>query len=169
MAGAASKVELDLSVKVTETESNDLGTSILQHVWSKTATYASGTGSNQADLVYSDTLELAGSAQTVDLAGSIASVLSGDTQTYVEVVGFAVLNKSTTSTEVVTVGAGGANPWITWLAATGDGVAVGPGGVLVWTSPIDGGAVTGGSADTLQLDPGADTFNVDLIVWGRSA
>lgn len=174
MAGSARKVVLDLSVKATEIEdqANDgsglVGTTTMTHTWAKLAEYLTGTGSNQADLVYSDTLSLAASASTVDLAGSIASVLTGDTQTYVEITGFAILNKSTTSTENLTVGAG-SNPWITWLNATGDAVVVGPGGVLVWTSPIDGAAVTAGTGDILTLDPGSDSFDVDLIIWGRSA
>ncbi len=168
MAGAAQGVNLDLKVTINELETNDLGLSKLEHAWSKIASYANGTASNEADLVYSDTLSLAGSAQTVDLAGTLASVLSGDVQTYVEVVGFAIVNKSTTTTETVIVGAG-SNPWITWLNATGDAVVVGPGGVLIWTSPIDGGVVTAGTGDVLTLDPSAATFDVDLIVWGRSA
>jgi len=168
MAGAVTNAAVSLEIKISETESNDLGQSRMEHVWSLVASYATGTGSSQADLVYSDRLSLAGSAQTIDLAGSVASVLSGDTQTYVEVVGFAVLNNSTTTTEVCTVGAG-SNPWITWLNATGDAVAVGPGGCLIWTSPIDGGTVTAATGDVLTLDPGADTFTVDVVIWGRSA
>lgn len=162
---------LELRVRADETSSGDLGTARKLHTWTGLGglptKYASGTGSSQQDIVYSDTLDLAGSAQTIDLDTSLTDTF-GATLDFVEVTGIFVYNKSTTTAETLTVGAG-SNPLITWLNATGDAVVVGPGGVFCITSPIDGYAVTSGTGDTLTFDPGANTFSVDVLILGRSA
>ena len=67
----------------------------------------------------------------------------------------------TVTTEAVIIG-GGADAVIAVQAA------VGPGGVYLYTDPIDGATVTPTSADTLQFDPGASTLDVAYIIWGTS-
>ena len=166
-----SGTKVNLSITVDETKSNDLGLSNMLHVWQKIAEYADGTSSNQSDLVYSDSATIAGSGGTTtyDLSGALTSILDGSAVVFSNIVGFAVINKTLITTSDIEIGAG-SNPWTGWLKASGDAVVVGPGGVFVWTSPIDGGAVVATTGDILTLtNNSASNIDVDLIVWGRSA
>lgn len=163
--------KIDLRITATEVESNagaENRPQAYQHTLEELVTYATGTGASQADLVYSVRGSAAASADTYDLAGSLASVVTGSTITFANISGFVIRNNSTTSTENLTIGAG-SNPWITWLNATGDAVVIGPGWILMWTSPVDAAAVTATTGDILTIDPGSDTISYDLIIWGQSA
>ena len=163
-----------LEVKATETGSGALGIPVKVHVFNHEGAaganfrvFATGTGSNQQDLVHSDTISLAGATTGLDVAGGLTDAF-GTAITMVEVTSITIVNNSTTTTEVVTIGAA-TNPLLNWIAASGDGVVIGPGGVFHISSPIDGFAVTAGTGDILTLDPGADTISVDYIICGRSA
>ena len=167
---------ITLEIKTEETRSGDLGTPRKTHTFNHEGAsganfrvFATGTtaASYQQDLVHSDTISLAGSATALDLAGGLTDAF-GTTITMVEVTGITVKNNSTTTGEVITIGAG-SNPLINWVAASGDGVVIGPGGVFHISSPFDGYAVTAGTGDILTLDPGSDTISCDYIIHGRSA
>jgi hypothetical protein len=45
-------------------------------------------------------------------------------------------------------------------------ITIGPGGVYHVRDPIDGYTVTNTTAERITLDPGANTFDVDLIILG---
>lgn len=159
--------KLNMTVNVQETGTTGMSlTKFVPHLLDFAADYATGTSSSQQDVAYSVTLALAGSAQTIDLRGITGAF--GTALTFAEVTGVFIKNKATTTAYNLTVGAG-SNPWITWLIATGDGVVVGPGGILFLTSPIDGYGTTAGTGDILTFDPGANTFSVDVVIIGRSA
>lgn len=160
--------KINLTVNALETGTTGLSqTKSAPHLMEFAADYATGTGSNQQDRVYSTVLSLAGSAQTIDLLGSLTDSY-GAALSFVEVTGIFIKNNSTTTGQFVTIGAG-SNPFITWLKATGDGVVLGPGGIFCLTSPIDGYAPTAGTGDILTFDPGALTFTVSVLIIGRSA
>lgn len=159
---------VSLKVLATETSSQDLGTAKGVWTWEVAANYATGTSSNQQDLVYQDTRSIAATTSTIDLAGSLTSPIAGTAITMVEVTYICITNKSTTTGEVLSVGAG-SNPLLNWVMATGDGVKIGPGGSLVISSPIDGFAVTAGTGDILTLNSGSATISVDILILGRSA
>lgn len=55
------------------------------------------------------------------------------------------------------------------MANATDIVHVGPGGILILTSPVDGYAVTAATGDILKIDSGAATINYTIVIWGRSA
>ena len=78
------------------------------------------------------------------------------------------MNKSTTSTEILSLGAG-ANPVGGLWGAGGDLIKIGPGGVFLWLDVQDGIVPVAGTGDILQIDPGADTIAYDLAILGRSA
>lgn len=162
------KTDLTLTVKVKEEASNDLGDSQMVHLLSISKFFGSGTGANQADVVYSDSFSAAASPVTYDLLGSLSSVLTGSAINFVEVVGVFVVNDSTTSTENLTIGAG-SNPVTGLWAASGDAAVIGPGGLFAWTSPVDGVAPVAGTGDILTIDPGSDTIAGRIVVLGRSA
>jgi len=130
--------------------------------------WLTGTSASQADVVFSQTLSAAASPQTLDLRGGQNSELTGAALNFVEVIAVIIRNKSTTATENLTIGAG-SNPWGGMHGATTHTNVIGPGGLFVWTSPIDGVAATAGTADILTVDPGADTISFDAIIIGRSA
>lgn len=163
-------VNADITIRVSakESRSNDLGTSKLTHLLELVRSYGSGTSSNQFDVVYSDTHSAAASAKTYDVLGSLASVLTGATVSCVDLCGIVVKNKSTTSGDVLSIGAGSnpvTGPWI----ASGDGVKIGPGGIFVWLDPVDGISPVAGTGDVLTVDPGAKTIEFDILLLGRSA
>lgn len=155
-------------VRAVETASADLGTPKATWVCEQSASYATGTSASQQDLVYQDTRSIAATTSTIDLAGSLTSPINGTAITMAEVTCLMIRNKSSTSGEVLTVGAG-SNPLVNWIGASGDAVKVGPGGCLFISSPIDGYAVTAGTGDILTLDSGAATISVDILILGRSA
>lgn len=128
-------------------------------------TYATGTSANQQDLVYSTTDTQTG-AQTWNL-DALTSEATGAAVAFANISGFIVQNNSTTAAETITIGAG-SNPWITWLNATGDAVVIGPGGVFVWTSPVDAAAITASTGDILTLTMSA-SLEFSLLIWGQSA
>jgi len=163
--------ELDLRITCTETEaaSGVQGEARRVYPWSKVVDIPTGTTAAKNDVCYAITATAAASADTYDLLGSLTSVLTGDAISFVDVVGFAIVNNSTATGEDLTVGAG-SNPWITWLNATGDAVVVPPGGCLVWFAGlVDDTQPTAGTGDILTIDPGAATISYDLTIFGRSA
>lgn len=160
--------KLNFTVNALETGTTGLSqTKTAPHLLEFIADYATGTAASQQDRVYSTTLSLVGAAQTIDLLGSLTDSF-GAALSFVEVTGVFIKNNATTTGYTVTVGAG-SNPWITWLKATGDAVVVGPGGFFAITSPLDGYAPVAGTGDILTIDPGANTFQVTVLIVGRAA
>jgi hypothetical protein len=130
--------------------------------------FSSGTGSNQHDLVFSQRIALTGAAVTRDIIGSLSRALGQGTLSMVEVVGFGIRNRSTTTLQILTVG-NATNPFSAWLGAGTHTLKVGPNGLLIVCSPIDGYVAVAGASDEIKFDPGAFTFDVDWLIWGRSA
>ena len=133
--------------------------------------YASGTGNNQQDLVWSDQRTLVATSEQLDLAGVLTAAIGGAALTFVEVRGICVVNRSTTAASRLIVGAG-ANPAFDGLFnATGDGVKVPASGIFFWHAPLDGGGltVTATTGDMLTIDSGAATVTYDIVIWGVSA
>lgn len=129
----------------------------------------SGTASSTQDLVWSDLQTVtSGAPDTWDLAGTLTSELTGATVTFVEITGIWIRNKSTTAAQNLEIGAG-SNPLVNWVKASGDAVVVGPSGVFLLTSPIDGYAVTATTGDILTITATSGTIAYEIIIWGRSA
>jgi len=159
-------VRTTLEIAATETATADAGTPTLRHVLPLGGFGApafvvdgDGTGDDQQDAVYSDTLELAAATQALDLAGTLTSKLTGAVVTFAKIRGLAVVNRS--AADAVTIG-GGATP------VFGAQAPIGPGGAYLHKDPIDGIAVAAGVSDLLLFDPGAATFSVDVLIWGTS-
>ena len=165
------KLEVKVAVKATERETGIAVGSVasqLIHLLEVDASYGNGTGASQSDVVYSGSASIS-TATTLDLRGSLSSVLTGDSANFVELTGLVLRNNSVTAGDYVDVG-GGSNPVTTLWAASGDAMRVGPSGVMLWTSPIDGAATTAGTADILTLTPATGrTISVDYLIAGRSA
>lgn len=155
-----------LSILATETSDQDAGTPVIKHLFKLLGfdkpdfkVYADGSGDNQQTLVYSDRITLTGATASLDLNGGILSKLTNAAQTYAKVKGIAVANLSSTTGDTLIIG-GGADAVIAVQNP------IGPGGVYLYMDPIDGTAVSGASVDTLQFDPGSDTFDIAFVIWG---
>lgn len=168
--GTDVKSTLDVAVKVVERETAigvGSATSQLVHALAFALAMANGTGSNQSDSVHSGTLSIS-SATTLDTRGGLTSVLTGAAINFAEITWLILVNKSATSGEYLTIG-GGSNPVTTMWASSGDAAKIGPGGVLILGSPIDGFATTAGTGDIITITPATGTIELDYILIGRSA
>ena len=128
--------------------------------------FTSGTGANQADLLWHDNRVLAASAtDDIDLAGVLADAFGG-TVTLARVKLFYVKNASALAT--VTLAAAPAAGWSNIPFAG----AFQPGEHRVALSPdATGIAVTAGSADTFRItnNDGVNAASVDIAVAGASS
>ena len=159
------KVDFPFNYLKTGTGFNTLQ-AVLNYTNSPTA-YASGTGSNQVNAMF------------MALATSLAATnISYDLNTQVDVYGatinFTALkliyikNKSTTTAQYLSLSG---NFWdgdtsnLGPLGGTSPVAYIGPGGIFLWDSPIDGATVTNTTKDTITLTNTA-TFTYDLILMG---
>ncbi len=128
--------------------------------------WTSGTGSNQANRYYEETIALAGSAVNRDLFGSLVDQF-GNTLSLATVKEIFILNKSTVSGETLEISGNFVTGvlWADWVDDAAK-ITIGPGGFEHKRNPIDGYAVTNTTAERITLDPGANTFDVDLIILG---
>lgn len=158
--------KIEARVTLTESVAGDLSTPTAVHIWDATEARETGSGASQTRVVYSDSNTVAaGVPVTYDLRGSLLK-LDGATADFATVVGFAIKNKSTTTSQNLQVG-GGSNPWITWLGASGDALVIGPGGKFLIESPIDGYATVAATGDVLTISASSGTIAFDLAIWGR--
>jgi len=162
------KTDFSLVLKAKEEEANDLGTSRMTHNLAVSSFFGPGSTASTFDRVYSDSGSAAGSAVAIDVLGGLSSVLTGDAGSFVTLCGVLVRNKSTTSTEILSIG-GGSNPITGLWGASGDLIKIGPGSTFVWLDPVDGVTPVAGTGDTITIDPGSDTIDYDVLLLGRSA
>jgi hypothetical protein len=129
--------------------------------------FTDGTGSNQLKFIYRDERTLAATTNDdLDLYGSLIHAF-GLPINMVKLKMFFLENTSTTAADKLEIGAAGANPVSTIFGDTSDKKIVGPGGVELWTNPIDGYAITSGTADILRIrNPGANEITYNLYLAG---
>ncbi len=159
----------DLKFSHTYTDSLDLSTITDSFSRTYTDTLANGTSANQADLIFHDSRTLTATSEDLDLAGVLSDAF-GNTLTYVEVVGFAIKNTSTTTTENLAVGGAASAQFINWVGDATDIVNIGPDGIFfLWNPDNSAYTVTATTGDLLRIDSGADNITYEIIIWGRSA
>lgn len=130
----------------------------------------SGTGLNQADMVWSDRRTVAASAtDSLDLAGVLVGAF-GTTLTFARIKAVLVKAASAnTNNVVVTRPAANGVPL---FSAAGDALPVLPNGVFLWVAPTAAGiAVTAGTGDLVDIvNSGAGTsVTYDIVIIGASA
>lgn len=149
------------------TDDNDLSdpsdTTLLR--WDDALT--NGTGDNQADYIWHDRRTATAAADDIDLVNLTCDDAFGTRLSFVTIKGIFIRNRTTTTDHALAVG-GDAAPFVNWVGAGNDILNIGPDGLFMLWSPIDGYAVAGG-ADVLQIDPGANTIEYDIIIIGTSA
>lgn len=159
---------LSIEATLTNATTNTTPTSPLSYT--RTNELTTGTSADQADRLYQARLTLSTSGTTsLDLSGSLTDDL-GQTTVFAKVKGIAIYNRETTAGLALVIG-GNANPLSTIFSDASDEVKVGPGGMFLLTSPVDGYAVTAGTGDILDITnpSGSSTVSFDIVIWGTSA
>ena len=156
-------------VDLYERVSQDLGGVAARHTIDYSKTVTSGTGSDQADLVWSDERTVTnGAPDTLDLRGVLASALNSGIN-FTKSVGVVIRNKSTTTGQALVIG-DGANPFFTGLFGAGaHTLTVGPSGAFGWYSPIDAASTVAGTGDILQIAASSGSITYQIEIIGRTA
>ena len=161
--GTLSDLALVLSLSGVFSKALDLTTPSEQLQIAKTLSLADGTGSGQANQLWSDTRTLVATSENLDLAGGLVDAF-GDTITFTKVKVLLVHNKATTTLHHLTL----SGNFLTNQMMSGASVklSLDPSSVLFLTSPIDGYAVTADTGDVLNVDAGANTITYDIVLIG---
>lgn len=166
MPGVAASIDVHLQAK--QTGAADLGTPAMLVDVRKAIEFAAGTANiNQSNVLFSDQRTLGASAtENLDLAGVLADAL-GATIAAAEVVAIyiAAAQSNTNDLQLTRPASNGLPAFL----AAGDGLAIGPGDVVLITNR-KGIAVTAGTGDLLTLtNGGAGTpVTYDIVILGRT-
>lgn len=157
------------TMDATQTSVGDLGTATFTAGLTKTYNWTSGTGTNQADRMWSDTGTITASSTTsLDLAGTGLLDPYGVAVVFVKL-RMLRLEAATGNTNNVLVTRPASNG-VPLFSAAGDQAIVQPGGVLemVWPAGI---TVTAGTGDLIDLvNSGAGTsVDYSIMLIGTSA
>lgn len=138
--------------------------------YEKTYTFTDGTGTDQIGSWFYDAtrplnatnedIDVKGSASFTDFQG-VAMALTG-----IRVILLENLDTDTGDYFELTQPAANGVPNI--LKAASDGIRIGPGGLLLWISPVDAATVTAGTGDLLNV-ASADNSNYKLFIAGPNA
>lgn len=159
---------ISLSVKGSQTGTNDFAAPAAPLDYKATLDLADGTGLNQASVMFSDQRTLAASAsEELDLSGSLADVLG--VSLVLTKIKALVIKAAPGNTNDVVVGGAASNGCATMFGDPTDKINVKPGGMLVLTAPtVAGYAVTAGTGDLLKVANSGGTTGVtyDIIILG---
>lgn len=136
----------------------------------KQMSFAQGSGVGQADMIWSDKRTIAASGtDALDLAGSLSGPFGGTlTFARIKMVILTAAIGNTNNCNVVQPASNGTPLFL----ATGDGIAVKPGGTFLWFDPSAGGVVvTAATGDLLNIvNSGAGTgVTYDIHLIGASS
>jgi hypothetical protein len=161
---------VSVSVSSSHVKSLDLGDATFPISLTQAITLANGTGSGQADLIFTDTRTLTASAtENLDLAGSLTDAY-GVTMAFARIKAV-IIAAATGNTNDVQVTRPASNGVPVFIAA-GDGLSVRPGGLFAWAcSDATGVVVTAATGDLLTITNSAGTTGVtySVIIIGASA
>lgn len=134
--------------------------------------YGTGTGSNQVDTMYGKQLSLAATPTTLDLTSLTDP--AGISITFARVREFIVVNLSTTAGQDVKIEQGASNGWAMLPAnASANPLYARYSGSARISDPVSTGSgngnVAGSTSKTVELDPGANTVSVYVLILGGSA
>lgn len=160
---------LAASISYALTGAPDLGTAKAEFNGHSVDSIASGTGSNQADRVFSDRRTLAsGANEDLDLSGSLTDPIGGSA-VFVKVK--AILIKSlAANTTALTVKPAASNGFTGPFGAATHTLTIQPGGSLALFDPVSGWAVTAGTADLINIaNASGASANYEIVIIGTSA
>lgn len=148
---------------------NDLGTVAFSFDKRTPFAFVPGTGTGQADKLFSDTRTLAASAtEDLDLAGGLTDPL-GSTLTFVKIKAI-YIKASAANTNSVVIGAAASNDFVGPWSADGT-TSIPPGGELLLVHGGAGWTVTASTGDLLKIANSSSGTGVtfDIILIGTSA
>lgn len=145
-------VEVKLRMRVTGSDG-----AALEKEHTYTRSFTDGTGTTQCGAAWNDdTRSLASTTETLDLDG--LSDFKGATMSDNNAVKMLFIeNLETTTGKKITIGGGDWAGTAMMLQDSTDKLRIGPGGLLLWVDPIDGGTVTASTGDGLLVDSGSNT------------
>jgi hypothetical protein len=155
------------SIEAQQSSVLDLGTPLAILKKAIKIALADGSGANQAAKVFSDSRNLAASAnESLDLAGGLTDAF-GSTLTFLTVKALIVVARATNTNDVL-VGGAGSNAFVGPFNANTSTIAVRPGGVVLFAAPATGWTVTASTGDLLRIANSAGTTAVDydIIIVG---
>lgn len=152
-----------LLVSATLTGSLDLASQRATQELAYLQSFSDGVAADQANVIFSDRRNLAASAnEDLDLVGSLTNLLgAAASMARIKAVIIKALATNTNNVQVTRPAANGAPLFM----AAGDGISLAPGEVFAWFSPTAAGkALTGGSADLLNIANSAGSTGVDYEI-----
>lgn len=163
--------EIKFDLHAEQTDPVDLVSPLAKFDYAKVIEFASGTGLNQADKIWSDTRTIGPSAtDSLDLAGGSLEDALGDAATFAKLKAIIVKAVAGNTNNVVMTRP--ASNGVPWASTAGDAVPIKPGGLFVWVAPDAAAvAVTAGTGDLLDLvnSAGGTSVTCDVILIGTSA
>lgn len=154
---------LKLSVTTSETLATGLGTGTVGGTSGLNVAFANGTGANNINEYWSKDHTAAAAADTYTLSALTDAV--GRTVAFAKIRLLMIVNLSTFP---LTVGNAGTHPWAAPFDAATDTVKVPAGGCLLLVAPDSSGlAVASGTSDQLKIDPGANTVEYQITIFGE--
>lgn len=161
---------VSLLLQATQTKTADLSQPMDSAQISGNFSWASGTGANQADLVFHDTRTLAlSTAEDLDLAGGGLTDQFGTALAFAKVKALLIKSAAANGGNLEV---GGDTASVPLFGAAADFIIVKPGGYLFLVAPAAAGyAVTPTSADIIQIAnaDGAASATYDIVIIGTSA
>lgn len=163
---------VSMGLRGTYGASSDLASvaSVFGEATSFAAALASGTGANQADLMFADQRTLSASAtENLDLAGGLTDAF-GTTLTFAKIKAIMVRAAPGNTNDVV-IGGAASNAFVGPFGGTTPTVAVKPGGFLLLFAPATGWTVTASTGDILKVANSSSGTSVtyDVVLIGTSA
>lgn len=158
------------ALDAAQTSAGDLGTATFNPTSAKTYTWTSGTSTDQADRLWSDSGSIAASATTsLDLAGSALLDPFGVAVVFAKLKLIRVVAALTNVNNVVLTRP--ASNGVPIFSAAGDAFPILPGGMLEWVAPGAGVTVTASTGDLLDLvnSSSGSAVAYDIVLVGTSA
>lgn len=170
LAEAASRATIYGGISAVYQGLQDLGAVEYQMSKDDDTSLTAGVGTNQYDILWSDTRTLTASAtEDLDIRGTALIDAFGTSVAMVKVVAVLIIADSTNTNNVV-VGNDAASVQLGFGAITHTW-AIPPGGRFLVTAPASGWAVTATTADIIQVanSAGSTSVTYKIKVLGRSA
>jgi hypothetical protein len=157
------------SIRAQLVGTSDHGSPASDELLAYSKSLLTGTGSSQADKVFSDQRTIvASSSETLDLTALTDPF--GVTLTFAKVKAILIVASANNTNDVV-IGNAASNPFLGPLAGTTPTITLKPGGAVLLTAPVGGWTVTDSSTDNLKVANSSSGSSVvyDVVIIGTSA
>lgn len=159
--------QLDLKLSAGYVLALDLVTKAANLNQTIARTLATGTGLEQADVIFSDTRSTSGTDSLDMVGGSLLDNL-GNTWAPARLKAILVVASTLNTTNVLLRRP--ASNGVPFLTAAGDEIPIHPGGIaLIWAPSAAGYVVTAGTGDLIDVVAASGTVAYDIYLIGASA